>query len=141
MQSCRKMYAHSSVSFAIEHSCAELSLGTFYESFCDPFDKNTYKHSAKETTFQSESSNTNKQRSEVKTHIPYQVRYLLHTQQALPTLTEVDKAKQASSSCWGSPYFESDRQILHKRTLKQWLHQDVVQHKIDQRKLRKRYIV
>ena len=141
MQSCRKIYAHSSVSFPIENSCAELSVGTFCGSFSDPFDENTYKHSAKETTFHSEFSNTNKHRSEVKTHIAYQVGYLLHTHQPLQTLTEVDKAMQALSSCWGSPYFESDRQILHKRTLKQWFHQNVVQHKIDQCKLRKRYIV
>ena len=141
MQSCQTMYAHSSVSFPIENSCSELSVGTFCESFSDPFDKNTYTHSAKETTFQSEPSNTNKQRSEVKTHIAYQVGHLLHTQQPLQALTEVDQAKQASSSCWGSPYFESDRQILHKRALKQSYHQNVVQHKIDQRKLRKRYIV
>ena len=113
MQSCQKMYAHSSVSFRIKNSCAELSVGTFCESFSDPFDKNMYKHSAKETTFQSESSNTNKQQSEVKTHITHQLGHLLHTQQPLQTLTEVNKAKQASNSCWGSPYFESDRQILH----------------------------
>ena len=77
------MYAHSSVSFPIENSCAELPVGMFCESFSDPFDKNTYKHSAKETTFLSESSNTNKQWSEVKTHIAYQVGHLLHSQQPL----------------------------------------------------------